>query len=347
MDLFNNSSSDSPVQNISTSILEMVTSTMLTRWVPVVYLLVFIVSTPCNIVSLWLLYLQTKSRNPTIIFAINLSLTDLIYSAFLPFQMVYHFQGNDWPFGRIMCSISTIVFYCNMNGSILTTCAISLERYFAIVHPLRSRHYRTTRNALLVCLLIWTLVLSVQVPVLHNDITFRVHQLNITTCFDILPKDLFSHMTLAILYFGALLFFFFMVPLLVLVGSYASILKTLCSSRHRDMWQSLNQTIGLIVVVMLCFVFCYLPNILLQTLHLIYIAYGRSLYVYYKLSLGLNSLSCCIDPFIYYFASREFRQKLHRKLLCWSHDEATTEARIDLTELRNTTGETSDRHRML
>ncbi|XP_036395877.1 P2Y purinoceptor 8-like [Megalops cyprinoides] len=321
--------------SLSNSTLEMVGSPILTLALPVIYLLVFMFSTPCNLISLWLLCCHTKHKNPTIIFAINLALTDLLYSIFLPFQIAYHFRGNDWPFGDAMCSVVTVIFYGNMHCSILTTCAISLERYWGIVRPLRTKHWRTGAKAALCCLLIWVCVLVVHISLLYNRLTFRVSQLNVTTCFDIIPKSVFPDRIMGYVYFGAVLLLFFVLPLFVLVGCYTVIIWKLHASRDLDTPQrAKRQTMLLIVVVVLCFLCCYLPNIVLQFLHMVYVSRGKSLYIYYKLSLGLNSLNSCFDPFIYYFASREFRQKFRSKLFCTAseHEETTSSELANLSK---------------
>lgn len=305
--------------------IEMLRSPVLTLALPLVYLLVFVFSTPCNLISLWLFSCHIKHRNPTAVFAINLSLTDLLYSVFLPFQVAYQFRGNDWPFGEVMCSVVTTVFYANMHCSILTTCAISLERYCGIVHPLRTKHWRKGRYAAVICLLIWACVLAVHLPVLHNNLVMRVEQLQVSTCFDILPKAIFPRPVLGYLYFGTVLLLSTVLPLVVLIGSYASIVRKLYGSRDLDTPRQVKrQTIRLIAVVVLCFLFCYVPTIVLQILHMVYRTRGKSLYVYYKLTLGINSLNCCFDPFIYYFASREFRQKFCSKILCVAGDQDET-----------------------
>ncbi|XP_061082826.1 P2Y purinoceptor 8-like [Conger conger] len=310
---------------VSDSVLQMLDSPVLTLGLPLVYLLVFVFSTPCNLVALWLFCCHTKHKNATAVFAINLSLTDLLYSASLPFQVAYHLRGNDWPFGRAMCSAVTTAFYANTHCSILTTCAISLERYCGIVHPLRTKHWRTGGRAAVACLLIWAVVLAVHLPLLHNNLVLHVQQLNVSTCFDVLPKALFPRESLGYLYFGTVLLLFTIAPLFVLIGCYAAIIRKLYGSRDTDTpQQAKRQTIRLLLVVVLCFVICYLPHITMLMLHMAYTAQGKSLYVYYKLSLGVNSLNCCFDPFIYYFASREFRQKLSAKISCAAGDQENT-----------------------
>ena len=60
---------------------------------PVIYLLGFVVSTPCNLLCFILLCTCIKRKTSTIIFAINLSLADLLYSVSLPLQVLMcHFE---------------------------------------------------------------------------------------------------------------------------------------------------------------------------------------------------------------------------------------------------------------
>ena len=68
--------------------LEMLISPLMTRAVPSVYLLVFICSTPFNLVSLVaLVSIPCRRHSPTSLFAVNLVLADLMYSASLPLQV--------------------------------------------------------------------------------------------------------------------------------------------------------------------------------------------------------------------------------------------------------------------
>nr|XP_025845574.1 proteinase-activated receptor 4 [Vulpes vulpes] len=42
------------------------------------------------------------------------------------------------------------------------------------------------------------------------------------------------------------------------------------------------------------------------------------LYAAYVPSLALSTLNSCVDPFIYYYVSAEFRDKVRERLLCWA-----------------------------
>ncbi|KAI4877127.1 hypothetical protein NFI96_026481 [Prochilodus magdalenae] len=302
---------------VDNATLEALASPLMTVALPVIYTTVFIISTPCNLIALALLCGLTKRATPTIIYSINLCLADLLYSITLPLQVDYHLRRNDWLFGQVACGISTAVFYSNMYCSILTSCVIALERYCGVVHPLRTRHLRSTRKAILICLLMWALILAFQMPFLMNKFALQVKQLNVTTCFDVLPIGVFKG-TKGYLYFGSIYLLFYVLPMVVLVACYFAVTCALSQTLDAGVQRSHMRTQALVMVATLCFIVCYLPNMIIQPMHMVYRSKGKGIYPYYKLTLGLNSLNCCFDPFVYYFASTELRQKLWRMLQRWN-----------------------------
>ncbi|KAM4795693.1 P2Y purinoceptor 8-like [Rhinophrynus dorsalis] len=304
----NNLTNSSTMQSLSNNTLEMLQNKMLQTILPVLYLLIFFFSVPLNSLSVWILC-QSQPRTPTIVFLLNLAVTDLMYGITLPFQAIYHLRGNDWPFGDSFCTLTTILFYGNMNCSILTMASISVERYMGIVHPLRCKSFMTIRKVIFTCLFIWLFVLLVDLPLMYSKLTYNVQRLGIITCFDILPKDMFSDQMYFYFYFACRLVLFFFIPLIVMGISYISIIITLLQS-HTIQSKTKKQTVHIIVVLLVVFMVCYLPNNLIQIFHF----QGRKLYVEYKLSLALNSLNCCLDSVVYFFGSKEYRQKVKHRI---------------------------------
>ncbi|MEE6469081.1 hypothetical protein FKM82_008490 [Ascaphus truei] len=300
-------------QLLSNSTLEMLQNKMLLTVLPVLYLLIFFVSVPLNFFSMWILC-KSHPRTPTIIFLINLAATDLIYSSTLPFQVVYHLRRNDWPFGSTFCSIATFLFYGNMNCSILIMASISVERYVGIVHPLRCKSFMSVKKALLTCVFIWVFVLLTELPLMYSKLTCSVRELHIVTCFDVLPKNMFPRRVYFYAYFASRVVLFFFLPFLVMGVCYMSIIMTLLQSHTTQLGEAKKQIIQMILVVLLVFTVCYLPNTLISIVHFIYFSKGKTLYVEYKLSLALNSLNCCLDPLVYYLGSKEFRQKVQKTI---------------------------------
>ncbi len=78
--------------------------------VSAIYAIVTLANLSGNSISLFLLLMRTSPKTPSIIFMINLTITDLIVGAVLPFQIAYQMQGYNWTLGTGMCNVLTVVF---------------------------------------------------------------------------------------------------------------------------------------------------------------------------------------------------------------------------------------------
>lgn len=290
--------------------LEMLSSPTIKNALPVVYLIVAMISLPGNGFSLFLLC-QTQPKTPSIIFMINLTITDLVLGIFLPFQSMYHWNGNNWTFGSSLCSVVTVLFYSNMYCSILTMTCISLERYAGVVHPMYCTRWRTKRYSVLVCFGMWAAVLTALLPLEMSDLTYHVGALNITTCFDILRKDMLPSKEAWAAFLFTLFLVLFLIPFCITVYCYIRIIAKLIRTSSYHGYEQKRRAICLALIVLSVFITCFAPNNLILLAHMIKrIFYGGGIYSAYKITLTLSCLNSCLDPFIYYFASKEFRKKL-------------------------------------
>lgn len=205
----------------------------------------------------------------------------------------------------------TMVFYTNMYCSILTMMAISIDRYFGIIKPMHFREARKRKStAVISCILMWGLVLTVLYPLMTTDLTFVVPEYGITTCFDVLKRNMLPSTSAWAAFLFSMVFILFLFPFCITTFCYVSVIRKLAqNSRTRQKRKALQ----LASVVLLVFTLCFSPNnILLLTHSVLRLFYGRSIYTAYKLSLCLSCLNSCLDPFIYYLASRDFRQRLRQ-----------------------------------
>ncbi|XP_028847504.1 P2Y purinoceptor 8 [Denticeps clupeoides] len=283
------------------------------HFVSAVYVVVILVNFVSNGLSLWLLVFRTSPKTPTIVFMINLTLTDLAMASVLPFQITYQMNGYDWTLGSDLCNLLTVVFYANMYCSILTMTAISIDRYLGIVKPLLFREIReNTTYAVVCCMVMWGVVLAVLYPMESTDLTFKVKDLNITTCFDVLKKDMLPSLAAWALVMFVMFVALFLIPFLVTIFCYVSIIWKLSKDAADD---QKSRAIRLAFTVLFVFIVCFAPNNILLIAHAMRrLFHNKSLYMAYKISLLLSCLNSCLDPFIYYFACREFRNKLRRML---------------------------------
>ncbi|XP_052462400.1 P2Y purinoceptor 8-like [Carassius gibelio] len=293
--------------------LAMFDNHLVSEIVSAIYIIVTLTNLSGNGISLFLLLMRTSPKTPSIIFMINLTLTDLILVTVLPFQIMYQLQGYNWTLSAGMCNVLTVVFYANMYSSVLSMTAISADRYVGIVKPMRFREMRKRKTyAIVICIFIWLLVLVILSPLQHKDLTYFVKERNITTCFDVLKKDLLpstAHWTGFI--FGMFIILF-LCPFIITVFCYINIICVLVRSTNSH---QKGRAVRLACIVLFVYIFCFAPNNILLLAHgIVRLYYDKSLYIYYKLSLTLSCINSCIDPFIYYFASKEFRRKLRQIL---------------------------------
>ncbi|KAM9320271.1 S-geranylgeranyl-glutathione receptor P2RY8 [Gastrophryne carolinensis] len=290
--------------------LAMLQNKLILTVLPVLYLLVAAISIPFNLVSLWILIFHSKPVTSSTILMINLSVADLVLAMFLPFQSIYHFKGNQWIFGKNLCNVVTIVFYTNMYCTILTIMLISLERYLGIIHPMNSSTWRKKRFAVLAIIVIWIILLGAFYPMESTDLTFEVANLNITTCFDVLKWEMLPNILSWAAFIISLLFFFFLIPTIITVVCYICIIRKLIQTSNRHGTGQERRSIKLAIIVLIMFITCFAPNNILLLIHTISrLFYDRSYYHIYKLTLTLSCVSSCADPFIYYFACKDFRKK--------------------------------------
>ncbi|XP_040847591.1 P2Y purinoceptor 8 [Ochotona curzoniae] len=284
---------------------------------PVVYSLVALVSIPGNLFSLWVLLRHIGPTSPSVIFMINLSVTDLMLAAVLPFQIHYHCSGQHWAFGGTLCTAVTVAFYANMYSSILTMTCISVDRFLGVLYPLASARWRRRRYALAACAACWLLLLTALAPLARADLTYTVEALGIVTCFDVLPWGTLPSPAMWAAFLFSLFVLLFLVPFVVTVACYtATILRLLRTSDPHGRARR-RRAVGLAAVVLLAFVTCFAPNNFVLLAHMVgRLFLGRSYYHIYKLTLCLSCLNNCLDPFVYYFASREFQLRLRRYLDC-------------------------------
>ncbi|XP_065821929.1 proteinase-activated receptor 1-like [Labrus bergylta] len=318
-------------QGISKEARLFLTGPVSTVLIPSFYTLVCLISVPINICAVVVLARRIRPKKPAAIYMLNLACADLLFAMVLPFKISYHFNGNDWIFGPAMCRVVTAAFYWNMYCSILLIALISVDRLLAVVYPIDSLSWRSPRNAIIACLAVWFLSFTGSLHLLFTEQTYPATQLNITTCHDVQPSELFwAYKT----YFLTLCCLLFFLPLIITVVSYTRVIMTLSKvppgvpghSRKR------RRAVVIALTVLVIFVLCFTPsNCFLLLQHLQFTegdALSRevsdSLYVVYLVFLCLGSLNCLLDPLVYYFGSSQFQRELCSVLRCKKITQGTS-----------------------
>ncbi|KAM9338120.1 proteinase-activated receptor 1-like [Symphorus nematophorus] len=311
--------------------------------IPSFYTLVFIISVPINICAVLAFARRIRPKKPAAIYMLNLACADLLFAMLLPFKISYHFGGNNWQFGPIMCRVVTAAFYWNMYCSVLLIACISVDRLLAVVYPIDSLAWRKPRNAITACVAMWILSLAGSVPLVVSEQTYSLRELNITTCHDVQSADeLIAHHKIYFIVLCCLLFF---LPLLITVVSYIRVIWSLSRVPHGIPGRSRRRTRAVVMAltVLVIFVLCFTPTNCLLLVH--YLQFNKgvdkvqeapdSSYAVYLVFLCVGSLNCLLDPMVYYFGSSQCQRQLSSALRCQKMTEGSNNSHSSSSSWRS------------
>lgn len=97
-------------------------------------------------------------------FILNLSVADGIFILGLP-MIITTSIVRQWLFGSVLCKIYYIMTCVNMFTGSFTLAIMSADRFLAVYFPLRSKLYRTPRNATFVIVVTWALSFVAMTPI--------------------------------------------------------------------------------------------------------------------------------------------------------------------------------------
>lgn len=98
---------------------------------PIFYSVVFIISACGNSLVLYVICQKKQKFNSTSIYLVNLALSDTLFTLTLPGRITYYIRHFDWPFGDILCRMTTLLFFANtyagnINASVANTLHVTL-----------------------------------------------------------------------------------------------------------------------------------------------------------------------------------------------------------------------------
>ncbi|XP_034636691.1 uracil nucleotide/cysteinyl leukotriene receptor [Trachemys scripta elegans] len=271
------------------------------------YLLNFILAFVGNTLALWLFIRDQKSGTPANIFLMHLAVADLFFVLVLPTRLVYHFSGNHWPFGEIPCRLIGFLFYLNMYASIYFLMCISVDRFLAIVHPVKSIKLRRSLYAHSACAFLWVIVAVAMAPLLVSVQTAEMN--NTTVCLQLYREKASRHALVSL----AVAFTF---PFITTVTCYLLIIRSLRSGNRVEKHLK-EKAIKMIIVVLMIFLVCFVPYHINRYIYILHYdgtktscETQRVLALSNRITSCLTSLNGALDPVMYFFVAEKFREAL-------------------------------------
>ncbi|XP_071387565.1 somatostatin-like receptor F_48D10.1 [Centroberyx affinis] len=303
--LFSNISSNMSTQSVPFQ----GSSTLMTT---VISLTVFVFGLTGNTLAIYVVLRYAKMKTVTNIYILNLAVADELYIVGLPFLTTQNVLSY-WPFGSFLCRVVMTADSMNQFTSIFCLTVMSIDRYLAVVHPIRSTKWRHPRVAKMVSAAVWAVSFVVVLPVvIFSDVQDKFNSCNMIWPE---PKDVWS--TAFILYTATLGFFG---PLLVICLCYLLIVVKVKTSGARAGFskrrRSERKVTRMVVVTVVVFVLCWLPFFIINMVNLVVIIPESSTTAgIYFFSVILSYANSCANPLLYGFLSDNFKQSF-RKVLC-------------------------------
>lgn len=278
----------------------------------VIYLTVFVVGLLGNTLVIYVVVRYAKMKTVTNMYILNLAVADELYILGIPFlgtQSVLSY----WLYGDFLCKVYMTADAMSQFTSIFCLTAMSIDRYLAVVHPIRSAKWRRPKVAKVFNCLVWVLSFLVVLPIaIYSELQDHFNSCNMSWPD---PQDLWS--TVFILYTAILGFF---APLLVICLCYLLIvIKVRSASMRAGMTtrrQSERKVTRMVVIIVVVFVMCWLPFFATNMVNLVHIIPETSVSaVFYFFIVILTYVNSCANPFLYGFLSDNFKQSF-RKVLC-------------------------------
>lgn len=281
-----------------------------------------VVATGGNLIVIWIVLAHRRMRTVTNYFLVNLSVADAMVSTLNTcFSLVFILNAH-WPFGEAFCKISTFVAVLSVCASVFTLVAISIDRYLAIMYPLRPRMSRMA--TLNITVAIWVGAGVMAFPNVLFAATYQQHVSagNNILCILEWPDGSTSHSHDEFIYNVLLMVLNYFLPIGAMCFTYTRVGVELWGSRsigeinakQLESIRSKRRVVKMMIVVVIIFAVCWLPYhvYFLVTYHhpeMLEAAYIQQVYLgIYFLAMS-NSM---YNPIIYCWMNSRFRRGFKR-----------------------------------
>ncbi|XP_019909457.1 G-protein coupled receptor 4 isoform X2 [Esox lucius] len=215
------------------------------------------------------------------------------FSKGLALLVEFMFQGV-WRHGEAMCLLSVILLYTNFYTSDGLLCCIAMNRYLAVVHPLKYGTLRRVDTAVGISMVIWVLVVSLNTATV---IWVKSDKSQEDICFQLLETKKLKQVSVTRFVLG------FLFPILMVSFCCRGICIAVRSNRATEE-QERRRVSRLLRVVLLTLGLCFGPIHIIMLLCSFCTGCGIPCHLMYNVSLTMSALNILADPFLYCFVTR-------------------------------------------
>ena len=282
--------------------------------VPITYGLVSLIGFIGNLLVIYVILSKHKMRTVTNILLLNLALADLSFVLIVPPFTAYYWAVNVWEFGPVLCKAMQFLLNVTAYVTVYTLVLISIVRYLTIVYSTQTMRFRTKQNMVIMNILIWVIMLAVNIPIILSYM-IEPDALGFPQCVPQKPKEMYAN------FFA----WAYLLPLTVIAIFSICILRhirkakpTMLNKKSKSDDRK-KQAARVIILVVVIFGVSWLP---IHIHLLVNYFYGVPVTKFYTaVSVFWNALAytnSCVNPIIYNYASKDFRDSFREVISCIS-----------------------------
>lgn len=280
-----------------------------------IYFVVCIVGLCGNTLVIYVILRYAKMKTITNIYILNLAIADELFMLGLPF-LAMQVALVHWPFGKAICRVVMTVDGINQFTGIFCLTVMSIDRYLAVVHPIKSAKWRRPGTAKMVNVAVWGISLLVILPIMIY--AGVAHNHGRSSCTMIWPDDSNAWYAAGFIIYAFILGF--LVPLTVICLCYLFIIIKVkssgirvSSSKRKKSEKKVTRMVSIVVAV---FIFCWLPFYIFNVSSVsVFIVPTPVLKGMFDFVVVLTYANSCANPILYAFLSDNFK-KSFQNVLC-------------------------------
>uniref|UniRef100_A0A3B4X182 G protein-coupled receptor 171 n=1 Tax=Seriola lalandi dorsalis TaxID=1841481 RepID=A0A3B4X182_SERLL len=293
----------------------------------VLYILIFIVSLPGNLLSVWAFIHSPRS---TSVYLVNLLVADLLLLLALPFKILKDLGAAPWSFMVFHCQASAVTIYISLYASIAFLALIITDRYLQDCHTMRFLRLQEVGFARLLSLVIWLLLLLIMVP----NMALPIQQVQVH-CSS-LKKDISLHWHALTVFLCTALFL--NASAAVLLSSGLALKRLLGSRSNTKLWVDSRHVARSVTAVALAYILSFVPYHVVRTPYTLAqtevikdCQIKRQLFLGKESTLLLSVLHLCFDPLLFFYLYTPFRHTV-RKMFSCSREQTGSDAEEQAAE---------------
>ncbi|KAM4627556.1 P2Y purinoceptor 13-like [Polymixia lowei] len=278
------------------------------------YFLMFPIALLLNGVATWV-SLHLRSTSTFIVYLKNLVAADLLMILTIPLMAASALPGAGVQLKMVACRYTNVTFYCCLYTSIALMGLISLDRFFKIVRPCGRLLGQNLVFSYVMSAFVWVVIFgSTAIPTMI--LTDR-YPGNVTGDFCMSlkgPPGLSLHKGV-IIFMEALFWFVSMVIVICYMCITSKVLQSFRNSGSNNS-QGKKKTKLRVFLVLLVFFVCFGPLHMIRVTFSEHEIHGKPIctQVWLRITndaaLWLSTTNVCLDPLVYMYLCREFKEKL-------------------------------------